>query len=533
MASPHNMHSATSPHRRRSGGQNDYPDYPRSRHRSPSSDRERDRKRLRNDRYSPDTVPHNLDRSLDYDRHQDRDHARDRDPYPYDSRRGHQSYPPKRPAVHGAYSNGGGLNGGVAYGRRRPGLISRPYDSLHEGGDAALMDTLNPSNSNGLNAPTSISPHAVATPSGPGASHSVGGYGSRAGLIPSTPAGPYPPAHAKSRRLYIGNVPFQAGLTDYALVQFFSALYVAGFRPNLPGEPLPVVSFWLHGDGKFGFMELRGEQETVNMMQFNQTMLHGRLLKVNRPSDYRPEIHNPNGGLIQPEEVNAEAVLLLCEKLDGLAAPPPLLVSRAQAIRAAQENEQYENGLDPAIGNGGAAGVAPTTTLETDVGASSMGVAQSGHSQIDPNLVNDVVTKREDDLVAETGVISDGVPPNKSFDMEVDQLKGASSHDKIQQSVVISLQNLVTDEDLDGSDEEYGEIVEDVESECGKYGKVVSVNIPRTGHWKRTAFVQFADEVGAKEAIEALAKRVFDGRKIVAVGVEGVSTAEEAANRSG
>lgn len=531
MASPHDLDTTTSPHRRRSSGRNDYPDYPRNRHRSPSSDHERDRKRYRNDHFSPDTMPHNPDRPLDSDRHRDRDHLRERDPYPYDSRRGHQQYPPKRPAAHGAYSNGGAPNGGPAYGRRRPALVSRPYEPLHEVADPAPVDALNPP-ANAPNPAISVSPHPVGTPSGLSGAHPMGSYGPRPALLTSAPTASYPPAHAKSRRLYIGNVPFQAALTDYALVQFFSALYVAGFRANLPGEPLPVVSFWLHGDGKFGFMELRGEQETVNMMQFNQTMLHGRLLKVNRPSDYRPEIHNPNGGHIQPEQVNAEAVLTLCEKLDGLAAPPPLLVSRAQAIRAARENDQYVNGVDASTSNGGNPDVAPMTNWNAQVDGSMPGTAQNGHSQMTPNRI-DGATKEEEELNVDRAIPPADTMVAKSVETGVDQSKAALSHDKNEQLVVISLQNLVTDDDLDGNDEEYSEVVEDVESECGKYGQVVSVNIPRTGYWKRTAFVQFADEAGARDAIDALAKRVFDGRKIVAVGVEGVSTAEEAANRSG
>lgn len=527
------MEIPTPPHRRRSNARSDYPDFPRPRHRSPSSDHERDRKRLRNDQFSTDARLHNPDRSQDHDRRRDRDYNRDRDPYAHDSRRGYQSYPPKRPAVHGPYSNGGGSNGDAAFGRRRPGLVSRPYDAMHEGSDAVAADGLNP-HSNGPHVPVSISPHGgTGTHSGLSGPQGMGAYGSRAGgLHSSAPTGSYPPAHAKSRRLYIGNVPFQAGLTDYALVQFFSALYVAGFRPNLPGEPLPVVSFWLHGDGKFGFMELRGEQETVNMMQFNQVMLHGRLLKVNRPSDYRPEIHNPNGGNIQPEEVNAEAVLLLCEKLDGLAAPPPLLISRAQAIRAARENDQYENGVDADATNTSDISLAPRPDLAPDVGNPS-GVVQNEYSQATTNQVESVALKGEEGLNRDAGLAPEGIPPPNSDNMEPEQSKSTSNDIKPEHIAVISLQNLVTDEDLDGDDEEYNEIVEDVEGECGTYGEVVSVNIPRTGHWKKTAFVQFADEAGAKRAIEALAKRVFDGRKIVAIGLEGVSTAEEAANRSG
>lgn len=180
--------------------------------------------------------------------------------------------------------------------------------------------------------------HGRSRPSPRGYENGFGGQnggGGNSNYQPRPPPSMLPPQQqtSRSKRLYIGNVPNHVGLTDIALMQFFSALYVAGFRTNQPGEPLPVTSFWLHSDGKFGFMELRGEQEAVNMMQFNGVFLHGRPLRVNRPSDYRPEIHNPTGLNLVPESVNTKAVMELCEKLGGVTGAPAQLA----AIAASQE----------------------------------------------------------------------------------------------------------------------------------------------------------------------------------------------------
>lgn len=513
MASPRDMEAVTSPYRRRSRVRGDHDDFPQTRRRSPSSERDRDRKRYRGDRYSPDLMRRNSDRSFDRDRRQ------------FDSRRPSASFLSRKPSGYGAHSKGDGLNGASAYGRRKSG-VSRPYEPLQEAASGAGMDAIAPQ-SNGLQPPASTSPYngGGLTPRRDGGPSGLG-HGLRNGPFVPASISNHPPTHAKSRRLYIGNVPFQAGLTDYALVQFFSAIYVAAFRPNVPGEPLPVVSFWLHGDGKFGFMELRGEQETINMMQFNQIMLHGRPLKVNRPSDYRPEIHNPNGGHIQPEEIDVDAVLSLCEKLEGLASPPPLMVARAQAIRAARQKDESEYANEPMATN--------------DLEKNDIGPSKNPANRIDPPAdINDSAdVNRADEITTKGDTSSKDEAANTettSTRPSVSDLgrQNAVVHNSKSDKVVISLQNLVTDDDLDGDDEDYQAIVEDVEGECGNYGEVVSVNIPRAGHWKRTAFVQFADEAGASRAIESLAKRVFDGRKIVAVFVEGCSTAEEAANRSG
>lgn len=350
-------------------------------------------------------------------------------------------------------------------------------------------------------------PNGIGNISGSTFPRSHGGSGVGAGVGAGAPA----LHNSKSRRLYIGNVPFHAGLTDVALTQFFSALYVAGFGGLAPGAPLPVVSFWLHADGKFGFMELRGEQETVNMMVFNQTTLHGRLLKVNRPSDFRPEIHAPHISSLIPDTVNACAVVRLCEELDGLAVPPPRLIAQAQI----RQQEQGQNDADP-----------QTSVPQPDDSAPVDDTDPRG--AIKSDLVNKESVDKSTISPSPSGADSKTEGDNNS---EVDN-EGNMDVDDVEKKgndvVVISLRNLVTDADLDGSDEDYREIVEDVHGECSQYGDVASVEIPRDGPWKGTAFVQFRESSGALRAIEELARRVFEGRRIIAVGVPDVSTAQEA-----
>ncbi|KAG6551141.1 hypothetical protein Mapa_007376 [Marchantia paleacea] len=72
-------------------------------------------------------------------------------------------------------------------------------------------------------------------------------------------------------------------------------------------------------------------------------------------------------------------------------------------------------------------------------------------------------------------------------------------------------------------DEEYEEIVEDMNLECGKFGNLVSVVIPRPrtdgeevpGVGK--VFVEYADTQGAIKAKTALHGRKFSGNSVVAV----------------
>lgn len=428
----------TSPPMRRSGEKES-----RARRRSPST-YEPDSKRRRADSYSPGPP-----RRRNYP-----NNSRERDNY-QSSRRGDSHYPNKRASYQ---SPRGGYNRGS----------SRRYEN----------NNYAPPPQNGLNGS-----HQVEHGRGPAAMHQ-----------------PMTGNSGRSRRLYVGNVPTHVGLTDVALTQFFSALYIAGFRPNKPGEPLPVVSFWLHTDGKFGFMELRGEQETVNMMQFNGTFLHNRPLRVNRPSDYRPE-HHPDSMNLLPQTINIPAVMELCEKLGAIvAAPAPLA-----AIAASQPSRSVSSPIRP----NSTAGPPPL---------------ESEKKKAEPMLVKP--EKVEVPISTKANHVEE--KPNVRPDSGTTRPRKREPNPA---PLVISLKNLVTDEDLEGTADEFEEIVSDVRDECSKYGKVEEVNIPRDGIWKGNAFVQFTEPNGAQKAIEALTKRIFDGKQVIAIGVEECSTATQAASR--
>lgn len=438
MVTPNDMPSPQP----RAADRGDYGPIPRTRRRSPSLDSDRKRHRI------DDSPNRGLSRSR---YHHER--SWDRDSYDRSRRTSSHHIPTKRGPPHSAPS----YNAGYDRNRGPP----RGY----ENGFTAQ---------NGVNGAQPM-------------------YGQRAGLPVQHPN---LQQTAKSRRLYIGNIPFQAGLTDVALTQFFSALFVAGFRANNPGESLPVVSFWLHSDGKFGFMELRGEQEAVNMMQFNGVFLHGRPLRVNRPSDYRPELHNPAGMSLVPDEVNIRAVMDLCNQLGGVVSAPAQLAAIAASLAAKESQPQIPSSVPSSV----PASVAPG-------GASnySMPLRSQTPASNPPGLKSEPTSSAGDPM------------------LHISR--------SIKQSRVLSLRNLVTDDDLQGNDEEFQEILEDVENECANYGLVRSVNIPRSGTWKGSAFVEFNDSAETKKALEALGQKVFDGRKIVAVIVDGCETAADAANR--
>jgi splicing factor U2AF subunit len=72
-------------------------------------------------------------------------------------------------------------------------------------------------------------------------------------------------------------------------------------------------------------------------------------------------------------------------------------------------------------------------------------------------------------------------------------------------------------------DEEFADILEDMREECGKFGEVAEIVIPRPDAEGREApaglgkvFVLYADVAGAVAARDALHGRKFGGKTVVA-----------------
>eukprot|EP00429_Kryptoperidinium_foliaceum_P068669 CAMPEP_0176064266 /NCGR_PEP_ID=MMETSP0120_2-20121206/32053_1 /TAXON_ID=160619 /ORGANISM="Kryptoperidinium foliaceum, Strain CCMP 1326" /LENGTH=285 /DNA_ID=CAMNT_0017397839 /DNA_START=227 /DNA_END=1084 /DNA_ORIENTATION=+ len=83
-------------------------------------------------------------------------------------------------------------------------------------------------------------------------------------------------------------------------------------------------------------------------------------------------------------------------------------------------------------------------------------------------------------------------------------------------SRVVELQNMLSDQDLKNPDE-YNDIMEDTREECAQFGQLISVHIPRAGEPGATKiFLEYASNEDAGKAIQGLAGRTFDGRRVEA-----------------
>lgn len=99
-------------------------------------------------------------------------------------------------------------------------------------------------------------------------------------------------------------------------------------------------------------------------------------------------------------------------------------------------------------------------------------------------------------------------------------LLAGTSSDALEQGRVLQLLNMVTADELMDNDE-YGEICADVKEECGKYGKVEEMKVPRPSGGSRQntgvgkIFVKYDNNESAQKALKALAGRKFADRTVV------------------
>ncbi|KAH8068628.1 ATPase [Aureococcus anophagefferens] len=118
-------------------------------------------------------------------------------------------------------------------------------------------------------------------------------------------------------------------------------------------------------------------------------------------------------------------------------------------------------------------------------------------------------------------------------------------HDPTVPSKVLQLRHMVTDADLI-DDEAYADVVVDGLQECGSYGDVENVEIPRPepgttrpAPGQGSVFVAFGDALFAQAAREAFEGRAFDGKTIIAgyyprtSSTTGASTASRSAAARG
>ncbi|CAB1351175.1 unnamed protein product [Coregonus sp. 'balchen'] len=302
----------------------------------------------------------------------------------------------------------------------------------------------------------------------------------------------------QARRLYVGNIPF--GITEEAMMDFFNAQMRLGGLTQAPGNP--VLAVQINQDKNFAFLEFRSVDETTQAMAFDGIIFQGQSLKIRRPHDYQPLpgmsespcVYVPGvvstvvpdsahklfiGGL--PNYLNDDQVKELLTSFGPLKAFNLVKDSATGLSKGYAFCEYVDVNLNDQLGD------KKLLVQRASVGAKN--AALTGMNQTP-------VTLQVPGLIPTSMASLGGLPTE-----------------------VLCLMNMVAVEEL-LDDEEYEEIVEDVRDECGKYGQVKSIEIPRPVDGLEVPgtgkiFVEFMTLFDSQKAMQALTGRKFANRVVV------------------
>lgn len=268
----------------------------------------------------------------------------------------------------------------------------------------------------------------------------------------------------------------------------------------------PVLACQINMDKNFAFLEFRSIDETTAAMSFDGINFKGQSLKIRRPHDYQPMpgMSEQPGSVIPgvvstvvqdsphkvfigglPNYLNEDQVRELLMSFGQLKAFN-LVKDTASGLSKGYAFCEYADAAitDEAIAglNGMQLGEKKLIVQRASVGAKNSSMAAPVQIQV-PGMAS-------------------GVPGSSGPATEV-----------------LCLMNLVTPDEL-RDEEEYEDILEDIQEECSKYGHVKSIEIPRpidgvdvNGLGK--VFVEFNSIADCQKAQQALTGRKFSNRVVV------------------
>lgn len=258
-------------------------------------------------------------------------------------------------------------------------------------------------------------------------------------------------ATRKDRRLYVGNLPLNVGLSEKQIAEFIVSLLRQRGMIGLE-EKEPIISVWVAPEGTYCFVEFSTVQLACEALSLTGTMLLNQTLRVSRPNNWAP-----SADTYAPMHAAAAAAT------PAGAIEPALAAAQAAAALAA-------------------------------AGSLSGNVYNTFGSVVPP----------------QTPALGQAPVP---VPMPAATLAAMPAAVPLASSTVIRCSNMLTPEELANATERE-EVKEDVVEECKIFGAVRSIKVPVSHNPSCGIFVQFEQPSSAAATVAALRGRKFDGRVV-------------------
>ncbi|PSR88033.1 Splicing factor U2af large subunit B like [Actinidia chinensis var. chinensis] len=358
------------------------------------------------------------------------------------------------------------------------------------------------------------------TPAIPGILPNMFPLGQQFGALPVMPVQAMTQqATRHARRVYVGGLSPTAN--EQSVATFFSHV-MSAIGGNTAGPGDAVVNVYINHEKKFAFVEMRSVEEASNAMALDGIIFEGAPVKVRRPSDYNPSLAATLGPSQPNPNLNLAAVGLTPGSAGGLEGPDRIFVGGLPYYFTEAQIRELLESFGPLRGfdlvkdreTGNSKGYAFCVYQDlsvTDIACAALNGIKMGDKTLTVRRANQgtIQPKPEQESVL--------LHAQQQIALQRLMLQPAALATK-----VLSLTQVVNEDELK-DDEDYEDILEDMRTECGKFGTLVNVVIPRPkpsgeptpGVGK--VFLEYADIESATKARQGLNGRKFGGNQVVAV----------------
>ncbi|KAK8674048.1 hypothetical protein V6N13_112350 [Hibiscus sabdariffa] len=322
-----------------------------------------------------------------------------------------------------------------------------------------------------------------------------------------------------ARRVYVGGLSPTAN--EQSVATFFSQV-MAAIGGNTAGPGDAVVNVYINHEKKFAFVEMRSVEEASNAMALDGIIFEGAPVKVRRPSDYNPSLAATLGPSQPSPNLNLAAVGLSPGSAGGLEGPDRIFVGGLPYYFTEAQIRELLESFGPLRGfdlvkdreTGNSKGYAFCIYQDlsvTDIACAALNGIKMGDKTLTVRRANQGTTQPK----PEQEIILQHAQQQIALQRLILQPQGVPTK-------VVCLTEAISEDDL-RDDEEYGDIVEDMRQEGGKYGALVNVVIPRPnpngeplpGVGK--VFLEYSDVEGSRKAQAAMNGRRFGDNQVNAV----------------
>jgi splicing factor U2AF 65 kDa subunit len=335
-----------------------------------------------------------------------------------------------------------------------------------------------------------------------------------------------------NRELFVGNTP--PGTSEMLLLQFLNG---AMRRVNLCGpHETPILNCRVNT--KFAFIELASPHIANLALNLNGIPFLGAILKVSRPSKYAgPPVPTrtwqeltgqalPQGTVLdlEQEKVNRELFVgnttpemteqMLAEFLGNAMEQVGLNILPGNPITASRVSGKFafiELRTPQEAANALNLNNIPFMGTQLRIGRPSKWNGPPDHHGNWEDILAKYMSGELQLGAGVPGATVHAVAPVAAM-MNAPTTLGASPG----ATRVVELRNMLTLDDL-ANEDEYQDIFDDTKEECGQFGQLISVIVPRANEPGATrVFLEYSSIHDAAKAIASLQGRTFDGRKVEA-----------------